>query len=134
VWCFCFCFDPRSDLNYPHTRSFALFSFPPKLSTHPAQTTTQTTTSSTRTSRSSNPQSTTQHNSIKQKTLEMPPKKTGTAAAKKDPEHPSYKDMITSAISTVLPPPSHNPILCYPPHPHPHSPSPLLFPEITANL
>lgn len=30
----------------------------------------------------------------------MPPKKTSTAT-KKDPEHPSYKDMIVSAISTV---------------------------------
>ena len=30
----------------------------------------------------------------------MPPKKS-TTAAKKDPEHPSYKDMITNAISTV---------------------------------
>jgi len=31
----------------------------------------------------------------------MPPKKSTTGAAKKDPEHPSYKDMITSAITTV---------------------------------
>src|SRR5271155_368361 len=34
----------------------------------------------------------------------MPPKKS-TTTVKKDPEHPSYKDMITSAISTVYPPP-----------------------------
>jgi hypothetical protein len=33
----------------------------------------------------------------------MPPKKS-TTAVKKDPEHPSYKDMITIAISTVIPP------------------------------
>jgi hypothetical protein len=43
--------------------------------------------------------------------IEMPPKKTstGAAAAKKEPEHPAYKDMITSAISTVSPSPNLNP-------------------------
>jgi hypothetical protein len=43
----------------------------------------------------------------------MPPKKS-TTTVKKDPEHPSYKDMITSAISTVYPPP-------FPHHFPPHS-------------
>ena len=37
----------------------------------------------------------------------MPPKKSTTV--KKDPEHPSYKDMITSAISTVSSPSPYSP-------------------------
>lgn len=108
----CFCFDPRSDLNYPHThapsplsRQSTLFTpSPPNhriehLNVH-------------RLNDNNNP-----HLFFQSETLstlyfdksthitlippEMPPKKS-TTAAKKDPEHPSYKDMITSAISTVF--------------------------------
>ena len=42
----------------------------------------------------------------------MPPKKA--PIAKKDPEHPSYKDMITAAITTVTPLPSTPP--CFESH------------------